>query len=298
MSANAPKLVGVVGLPEGWSTMRLQQALAQRGATAPIIDPRRLELDLERGVVRHLGQNLAEMDGLALKKLGASYSPHLLDRLEMLRFLAEGGLPIFSAPARVGPMIDRLGCTLLLRQNDIPMPPTVVTEDAAVALEALERLGPCVLKPLYTSKARGMIVLEPGNGCATALAAFREQGHRFFYLQQMVRPGGRDLGLVFLGGQYVASYARAARFEPLHGRPQPGGGKYLACDPGPEVIALAARAQAPFGLDFTCVDVAETADGPVVFEVSAFGGFRGLLESQGVDAAGLYADYILEKLRS
>jgi ribosomal protein S6--L-glutamate ligase len=44
------------------------------------------------------------------------------------------------------------------------------------------------------------------------------------------------------------------------------------------------------------VDVAEAADGPIVFEVSAFGGFRGLWEGCGIDAAGLYAGYILEKL--
>ena len=52
------------------------------------------------------------------------------------------------------------------------------------------------------------------------------------------------------------------------------------------------RAQAPFDMDFTTVDVAETSDGPIVFEVSAFGGFRGALEGAGIDAAGSYTDYV------
>jgi tetrahydromethanopterin:alpha-L-glutamate ligase len=34
----------------------------------------------------------------------------------------------------------------------------------------------------------------------------------------------------------------------------------------------------------------------VVFEVSAFGGFRGAKEGIGIDAAALYCDYVLEKL--
>jgi ribosomal protein S6--L-glutamate ligase len=35
----------------------------------------------------------------------------------------------------------------------------------------------------------------------------------------------------------------------------------------------------------------------MVFEVSAFGGFRGVLEAWNVDAAGLYADYVLGKMQ-
>jgi len=42
--------------------------------------------------------------------------------------------------------------------------------------------------------------------------------------------------------------------------------------------------------------VAETEDGPIVFEVSAFGGFRGAKEGMGLDAAGRYTDYVLKEL--
>ncbi|MGB5427491.1 MAG: ATP-grasp family protein, partial [Gammaproteobacteria bacterium] len=62
------------------------------------------------------------------------------------------------------------------------------------------------------------------------------------------------------------------------------------------IIELAQRAQALFGMDFTTVDVAETNNGPIVFEVSAFGGFRGALEGIGIDAAAMYADHVLRQL--
>ena len=55
-------------------------------------------------------------------------------------------------------------------------------------------------------------------------------------------------------------------------------------------------AQEPFGLTFTCVDVAETSPGPVVWEVSAFGGFRGLREARDIDAADLYVRFVLEQI--
>jgi ribosomal protein S6--L-glutamate ligase len=105
----------------------------------------------------------------------------------------------------------------------------------------------------------------------------------------------RDYGLVFLGGEYLASYARvragASWNTTIH-----SGGFYEAFEPKPEVIELADRAQRLFGLDFTSVDVVVTPGGPLVFEVSAFGGFRGLKEGAGIDPASLYADYVLGKI--
>ena len=59
---------------------------------------------------------------------------------------------------------------------------------------------------------------------------------------------------------------------------------------------MAEKAQAPFKLDFTCVDVVETSEGPMVFEVSAFGGYRGLRDAHAINAADLYTSYVIEQL--
>lgn len=115
------------------------------------------------------------------------------------------------------------------------------------------------------------------------------------YIQQKIDLPGRDLGMVFLAGEYLGSYARvskgAAWNTTIH-----SGGRYEAHTPPNTVIELARRAQALFAMDFTTVDVAETDSGPIVFEVSAFGGFRGALEGIGIDAAGLYVEHVLRQL--
>jgi tetrahydromethanopterin:alpha-L-glutamate ligase len=74
------------------------------------------------------------------------------------------------------------------------------------------------------------------------------------------------------------------------------GGRYEKADPPPEAIELALRAAARFGLLFTGVDLVETDAGFLAFEVSAFGGFRGLQEACGIDAAPLVADAVLRRL--
>ena len=287
--------VGVVGVVGGGSSERLADAVADRTGYRLLISLDAVWLDVESGCVRFGDLDLASLDGLVVKKVGAVYSPMLLDRFELLRFLAERGLPIFSDPRRAVGLLDRLSCTVSLRSAGLPLPPTVVTEDAEVAAAAVERYGQAVLKPLYTSKARGMRLVEGGPGARDTILAFQEAGNPVLYVQKRVEVPGQDLGVVFLGGRYLATYARV-RGEDSWNTTRRAGGRYEAYEPPAEVIALAERAQALFGLDFTSVDIVETSDGPMVFEVSAFGGFSGLRDAHGIDAARLFADHVIDKL--
>jgi ribosomal protein S6--L-glutamate ligase len=174
------------------------------------------------------------------------------------------------------------------------MPRTFVTEDPRRALEAVRLFERAVLKPLYSSKARGMQVVSAGPHAEDQIRAFQIAGNPMIYVQQMVPFPGHDLGVVFLGGRYLATYARVGRFL-TPGATEHAMSRYEAFEPSAEIVTLAERAQGLFGLDFTCVDVVETDEGPLVFEVSTFGGFRGLLEGNKIDAATLLADYVLDR---
>ena len=303
MSHAPPLRIGVIGLADGWSTTQLLDAVEARTGYRRLIEMQDVLLDLEHGRVLHRGFDLSELDAVIVKKIAAEYSPDVLDRVELLRVLESTGVRVFSSPAAMMRLIDRLACTVQLRLGQIPMPATTVTESVDEAIATITRYGAVVAKPLYTSKARGMLVLRaPGTHeqAPTGIADLRVQVEQFrehnpvMYLQQLLTTPGRDLGVVFLGGEYFATYARVSGGSWTTSTKQ--GGKYQPHQPSDEIIALAHKAQALFDLDFTCVDVVETANGPKVFEVSAFGGFRGLLNASNVDAAGRYADHVMRTL--
>jgi tetrahydromethanopterin:alpha-L-glutamate ligase len=291
-----PLKIGVVGVSEGWSSERLADAVAAHTGQRALIRLADVALDLEQGRVLYRGEDLSTFDALIVKKLGRKYSPELLDRVEILHFLHQRGVRVFSPPSEIMRLLDRLACTVELRLADIPMPETIITEDLDAAVEAVRRFERAILKPLYTSKARGMQVIDAGPDIRDRIEAFRAAGNPVLYIQRMVPLPGRDLGVAFLGGEYVASYARVARRDAWNTSTS-SGGKYEAITPSDEIIALARRAQGVFKLDFTCVDIVEAPDGPLVFEVSAFGGFRGLLEANKIDMAPRYAEYAIGKLR-
>lgn len=294
-SPTTARRIAVIGTPGAWSTEQLADAVAERTGSRILVDIERVGFDLAAGTATHDGADLLSMDAIIVKKLGRTYSPVVLERIEMLRHLEASGVRVFSRPDPIHRAVDRLSCTLTLRRGGIPLPDTFITEDPQAAFDAVGRFGKAVLKPLYTSKARGMELAEAGNGTASVIERFRADGNSIIYVQKFVESPGRDLGIVFLGGEYLASYARVSK-EGSWNTTTRCGGRYAPADPGPELIALARRAQDLFGLEFTCVDVVETCAGPKVFEVSAFGGFRGLSEACGLDAAALYADHVVRRL--
>ena len=289
--------IGVIGIPGKWSTEVLADALEQKTGFRLVIDMAHIQANLSTNTLSAGEVNLCHLDGLVVKKISQDYNPNTVDRIELLRLAESRGVRVFSRPETIIRMVDRLACTVTLRNGSIPMPDTVVTEDRRAALVAVKSHGASVFKPLFSTKARGMCVIEaerPDSEILSAIDAFRE-ANPMMYIQKKMDLPGRDFGMVFLGGVYLGTYARIAQSDTWNTTIN-SGGKYALHQPPQRTIDLATKAQDLFGMDFTTVDVADTPDGPIVFEVSAFGGFKGAKEGIGIDAASLYADYVLKEL--
>jgi len=289
--------IGVVGMAGGWSSESLADRVAERTGFRLLVDMSRVSARLDQGRVLFGDQDLCQLDGLIVKKVGSLYNPHMLDRLEILRYVEERGVAVFSRPLSILRLLDRLSCTITLAGGGIPMPPTEVTENLEHAVSAVKRFGRAIVKGLYSTKARGMLVLSENDPeLLEKLTAFQAADNPVVYIQQMLKLPGRDLGIAFLGGEFVGAYARVKANDAWNTTIH-SGGHYQAYEPTPEIIEVARRAQALFNLDFTGVDVVETEQGPMVFEVSAFGGFSGLRDGCKLDAAARYAEYAIEQCR-
>ena len=291
--------IGVIGIPGKWSTETLADSVEAATGFRLVIDMGETSLDLASGRLLYRGHDLCELDALIVKKISASYSPHTLDRLEMLRVAERAGVRVFSRAEHMLRLIDRLSCTVTLRNAGLPMPETRVTENIAAAVQAVQDFGSAVFKPLYSTKARGMCVIDAAAGedaVRAAVDAFRAE-NPVMYIQRKVHLPGQDLGMVFLAGRYLGCYARVSQGDAWNTTIH-SGGRYAAHTPDETIIEMARRAQALFEMDFTTVDVAETDAGPIVFEVSAFGGFQGALDGIGINAAQLYVEHVLNDLRT
>ncbi|PYF80545.1 ribosomal protein S6--L-glutamate ligase [Marinomonas alcarazii] len=292
---NKPR-IGVIGIPGKWSTEVLADRLEERTGFRAVIDMSQVELRLDTNQLMYKNLDLMTLDGLVIKKISDVYSPATEDRIHLLSYAERAGVKLFSPTQSVGNLVNRLSGTLALQQGNIPMPLTRITENPEQAFATVREFGSAILKPLYSTKARGMIMLTEDDSdefVRNALEEYR-QSQSIYYIQQTVKLDGRDLGMVFVGGEYLCTYARVGNKDSWNTTIN-SGGKYEQFEPDAELIELGRRAQSCYDLSFTTVDIALTDKGPVVFEVSAFGGFKGALEGCDIDAASVYADFVLEQ---
>lgn len=287
--------VAVAGVPGAWSTERLRDALAACGADAITVDPSACAVDLGDGAVWCEGVDLGTLDGVVVKKLGATTDPLAPSRVQLLYQLEHRGVRVFSRARAIGEVNDRYRMTQRLGQNGLPIPRTVVTESVWAADQVIRDWGRVVVKPLFTSKGRGMLLLDREHPRRLALRRWRRSWRMPYYLQEFVPGAGRDIGVVVLDGRVLGAYYRVAEGGKWL-TTTAAGGRYAPCPVTPEMGQVAVRAAGVFGLEFTGVDLVEAPGGYLVYEVSAFGGFAGLWRSQGIDAAKAYAEYVVHAL--
>ena len=207
--------IGVVGIPGKWSTETLADAVEARTGYRLVIDMAEVSLDLADRSLLYREQDLCQFDALIVKKISAKYSPNTLDRLELLRVAEAAGVRVFSRVENMLRLIDRLSCTVTLRNAGIQMPATRVTEDQAAAKAAVDDFGSAVFKPLYSTKARGMCVVEADweeEKKEREIGSF-QRDNPMMYIQKKLNLAGRDLGMVFLAGEYLGTYARVAQTD-------------------------------------------------------------------------------------
>jgi ribosomal protein S6--L-glutamate ligase len=289
--------IGVIGLLGKWSSEQLVEEIQNQGHQAKIIEMENVVFDLQNKKISYMGEDLEDYDGFIIKKLGAEYSAFLYDRLEVLDYLeAVKKKKFFPNPDKVRRLINRYSCTKELCMGDIPLPETTVTENVEEAVKKLSEYGEAIVKPLFTSKSRGMIKIKSDETALVRLENFQKEFNTI-YLQKVVKHPGYDLGVCFLGEQYIGTYARVGNKDGWNTTTRHGG-HYEQKQPNQEIIDLAKKARDIFDLVFTCVDVVETDEGAKVFEVSAFGGFKGLKESAGMNLAKMYAEYVIKELEN
>jgi len=298
MNKNTKKpRIAIIGRKNAWSTEILSQVLADKSASGDIVELDEISYDLMNNEALHPKLDLSSYDAFIIRKMGNENSANLLDQLALLELLEQQDTMFISSPTNLKPVMSRLSCTNRLHQFGLPMPPTFIGSNIDDALAWIQNHGPAILKPLYSTQAKGMVLLDDKLSARKVLGEMLGKGEKIIYLQQKLDLSGSDYALVFIGGQYLGAYSRVSDGSEWHTTTKEGR-RYEVFNPDQDLIALGQKANDAFDLDFLSVDIAISKEqGPVLFEVSAFGAFRGMKEGCDIDLATLVADYTLSKVK-
>src|SRR5262249_42247583 len=134
----------------GWHVRDLQRAAASFGHEAVGIDFRRLSTSVALDK-----QPPAGFDAVIVRTMPPGSLEQVVFRMDLLHRLVARGIPVLNSPAALETCIDKYLATARLEAAGLPVPPTVVCQDADAALEGFHGLGgDVVVKPLFGSEGR------------------------------------------------------------------------------------------------------------------------------------------------
>jgi RimK family alpha-L-glutamate ligase len=244
------------------------------------------------------GRALDQADGVLIRMMPPGTLEQVVYRMDALHRLERGGIPLLNPPRAVEAAVDKYLASAWLDAASLPVPPTIVAESAADALEAFETLGgDVVVKPLFGSEGRGLIRLCDVELARRAFATLERLG-AVIYVQKSIRHAGHDDRVFVLGDCVLGAMRRhVARGEwrtnvAVGGRAEP-----LRIDAATESLALAAARAV--GAEMAGVDLMVDLDrgGPVVLEVNAVPGWKALAATTGVDVAAALLDHLARAVR-
>lgn len=286
--------------PSAWCSTQLRRAIRERGLEPVVFgftdmvarvasDPKVTAWSREGGI-----DLVAEVPAVIVRPIGRGSLDETIFRLDMLHRLERLGVKVFNPSSAIERAVDKYYALTLLEEAGVPVPRTIVVENAHRALDAFHELGgDVVVKPVFGSRGIGITrVSDP----EIAQRIFRSLDflHHVLYLQEFVRHGRKDIRAFVVGDRVIAAMRRVGRGWKTN---VSQGAKPVTLKPDPELERLVVAAAKTIGCEIAGVDVMEGPKGRMVNEINSQPGFRGLQSVTETDIAGQIVDYVVTRVK-
>lgn len=237
---------------------------------------------------------LKELSSILIRPIGRGSLEEIIFRMDVLRGLERKGLLVINPPRAIEISADKYRSLMLMEEQGIKVPPTIVTEDAEAAMQAFQELGgDVVIKPIFGSRGMGIGRVNDPEAAWRIFHALSYTRH-VLYVQKFIPHGTRDIRLFVIGDKVIAAmYREADGWKTNIDR----GARPVPFKPSKELEDLAIKVAKTIGCKIAGVDVMESQEGYVVNEINSQPGFRGLQLVTKVNIADEIIDYILENIR-
>lgn len=290
--------IGILSFYPSWQDvseeeLRLQQAADERGHEARIIRADECQITLVDGksTLLEKGEPLEDFDvWIPRARIIGNAELHLAF-VKQLKFHGARLVNEYQAIVRAK---NKLRTTQILTNEGLAVPQTLVLSSPHFVDVAAEQLGgfPLVMKDPYGTYGKGVVLVESLNSARSVLHALMGYYPKPVLMQEFVKESkGKDARIFVVGGEVVAAMQRQALEGDFRSNMELGG-EALPYEPSAEEVELAKKAAAALDLEIAGVDVIQSKNGPLVLEVNANPGFKGLEATTGIDVAGAIIDHV------
>lgn len=289
--------IGILGTANGSHVQAMAAALQRLGAATVLIDPKRLTsylpepctLGVENG---GSAQNVQALDALVVRSVPGGSLEQVIYRVNVLHRLEILGLKVINSASLLEKTVDKFYTSALLADAGLPVPKTVVTERFDQAMATVEQFGSVVVKPVFGSLGKGIVLVEDPDIAHRVFRAL-EMGRYVYYLQEFLPNGNEDLRLFVVGGEVVGAMRRRARSWKTNIACGSAAERY---EPDAEIARLALQTAKILNADYLGVDILISKGKPYVIEANGIPGWTGLQSVMATDIAGILAEYIIREM--
>jgi ribosomal protein S6--L-glutamate ligase len=270
--------------PNCYSTRRLVETADRRGHDVEVLDTSRFTLMLERGRpwLLYREKSLEPFDAV-VPRIGASVT---FFGTAVVRQFEQMGVYCLNCAESIVDARDKLRCMQLLSRHDIGIPATSFVRNPKHFLHAIESVGgaPVILKLLQGTQGVGVILADTIKVAQAILETLRSARQNVLIQKFVAESKGRDIRALVVGDRVVAAMRRTAQGLEFRSNVHRGGvAEKVKLDANYTRTAI--RAAHVLGLDVAGVDMLEGEHGPLVSEVNACPGIKGLENATKVDVA-------------
>ena len=274
-----------------YSTRRLVEAAANRGHDVQVLDTLKCYMDIAsmRPSVHYKGERLEPFDAV-IPRIGASitfYGAAVLRQFEMM-----GAYPANESVALTRSR-DKLRSLQILARAGIGLPLTGFASSPDSTKDLIKLVGgaPLVVKLLFGTQGKGVVLAETMKAAESLIDVFRELDANFLVQEFIKEAGGADIRAFVIGEKVVAAMKRQGKEGEFRSNLHRGGTASLV-RLTPEERSTAVRAARKMGLNVAGVDLLRSNHGPVVLEVNSSPGLQGIEEATEKDVADMIIQFI------
>lgn len=282
-------LVSQTGL---YSHKRLREVAEARGHE--FVQINMLECFVNISSSKH---HVMHKDGKEIKGLDAVI-PRILPNITfygaavLRQFEMQGVFPVNNSLSIVRAQ-DKLRTLQIFAKHKIPMPTTGFAHSPQNTEAVIASVGgaPLVVKLIEGMEGMGVVLAETKSAAKSVVNAFKGLKADILVQQFIKESAGRDIRCYVVGDKVVASMERIAKGDEFRANVALGA-DVRAIELTKKEEKLAIRATKAVGLDVAGVDILRSDSGPLLLEINACAGLKGIETATGVDVAGAIIDFV------
>jgi ribosomal protein S6--L-glutamate ligase len=276
------------------SSQRLLEAARERGHDIEAIDFTRCSLTMEPDHPEvHLAERTLESVDGVLARIGGS-SPFF--GVAVVRQFEMQDVCCINGSLAIARCRDKLRTLQILTRRGVGMPRTAVADHPDEIDRLLRSVGnpPYIIKVVEGSKGLGVVKADTLPAARSVVEVLQELQAKILVQEFIAEAEGSDLRCFVIGDKVVAAMRRQGAPDDFRANLHRGGtaSKAKLSKLERETALAASRAM---GLAVAGVDLIRSNRGPLVLEVNASPGLRGIEETTGIDVATKIVEH-LERL--